>query len=273
MFKCEFCLKEVASASALNTHQTTTQYCIKIQAKQLPTKNEEIEKLKYRLSFTALELAATIDQKEILEKDLLFKNDMIRDLQTVVLFNKIIYEDELNSAYKSVRWKILEYNNEMVDDIIHCMETGNDIIMDNIDLSSSRLDILKDNYTLYYYERGSVGVVDWLVDHVLKRNGKLAYRCIDRDSKMFAFIDKGDIVYDTNAEKLKSIILPFITIKCQEFRTIKFQEASKLKDYSELLKYCDKLHEENMDMGTSFINRLIERTYRAVKTPRILMNK
>ncbi|MDD4930711.1 MAG: hypothetical protein PHG66_00965 [Candidatus Colwellbacteria bacterium] len=138
------------------------------------------------------------------------------------------------------------------------------ITMNSLNLSQERLESIKDTYTIKHYERGGVGQADWVVDNVIKdESGTLTYRCTDKNRKNFIYHDdKGNIVTDIQAKKLKEAILPIMSTKLKEFKKIKCAELAEISDdESELLEQYSNLYNENKSMGNEFDKRLVEKTY------------
>ncbi|MDD4930603.1 MAG: hypothetical protein PHG66_00415 [Candidatus Colwellbacteria bacterium] len=141
---------------------------------------------------------------------------------------------------------------------------GKTITMNSLNLSQERLESIKDTYTIKHYERGGIGQADWVVDNVIRDDsGTLIYKCTDKNRKNFIYHDdKGNVVTDIQAKKLKEAILPIMSTKLKEFKKIKCAELAEISDdESELLEQYSNLYNENRSMGNEFDKRLVEKTY------------
>ncbi|MDD4931413.1 MAG: hypothetical protein PHG66_04710 [Candidatus Colwellbacteria bacterium] len=141
---------------------------------------------------------------------------------------------------------------------------GKNITMNSLNLSQERLESIKDTYTIKHYERGGIGQADWVVDNVIRdESGTLIYKCTDKNRKNFIYHDdKGNVVTDIQAKKLKEAILPIMNTKLKEFKKIKCSELADISDdESELLEKYSNLYKENKEMGNEFDKRLVEKTY------------
>ncbi|MDD4931366.1 MAG: hypothetical protein PHG66_04465 [Candidatus Colwellbacteria bacterium] len=136
--------------------------------------------------------------------------------------------------------------------------------MNSLNLSQERLESIKDTYTIKHYERGGIGQADWVVENVIKdASGNLVYKCTDKSRKNFIYQDdKGNIITDTSAKKLKEAILPIMFTKLREYKKVQFNELANIDDDdSSLFDKCNDLYVENKEMGSTFDKRLVEKTY------------
>ncbi|MDD4931386.1 MAG: hypothetical protein PHG66_04565 [Candidatus Colwellbacteria bacterium] len=184
---------------------------------------------------------------------------------------KIQHEKEKTEIYRSLLNKdqefILEQSKRLVEKSGTSTTTNikaKNITMNALNLSQERLESIKDTYTIKHYERGGIGQADWVIDNVLRdENGTIIYKCTDKNRKNFIYQDeKGNMITDIHAKKLKEAILPVIERKLKEYKKVKCAELAEVSDdESELLEKYSDLYNENKSMGNEFDKRLIEKTY------------
>ncbi|MDD4931355.1 MAG: hypothetical protein PHG66_04410 [Candidatus Colwellbacteria bacterium] len=255
MFKCEFCDKQLSSKYNLKTHQTTTRYCIEKQhiAKD---KTTDVDHLRDELA----------TQKEKSRNELATQKEYYENLLTQSREENLVLKKE-NEIYNSLLQKEQEFLHrqaEKVTTVTNNSIKGKNITMNALNLSQERLESIKDTYTIKHYERGGIGQADWVVDNVIRdESGTLIYKCTDKNRKNFIYHDnKGNVVTDIHAKKLKEAILPIMNTKLKEFKKIKCAELAEISDdESELLEQYSNLYNENKSMGNEFDKRLIEKTY------------
>jgi len=289
MVVCEFCDKELSSKQSLKTHQLKTKYCLEKQSllsnKIIETKN--IEKCQYcNKNFTYL-CSKTSHELICPEKEIQAR------IQTKILELQLIHEREINSLkeiinnlkieqcksgkeaeiYTTLFNKdqefILNQSTKLLDKSGNITTTTNNIkskyvTMNALNLSQERMHSIKDTYTLNHYERGGIGQADWVIENVLKdESGNIVYKCTDKNRRNFIYQDnKGNIITDIQAKKLKEAILPVIEKKLKEYKKIKYNELAEVDDdESELLEKCNELYKENKELGNEFDKRLVEKTY------------
>ena len=284
MFVCEFCNKQLSSKSNLKTHQTKAIYCLEKQNVSL------LHQLKCKYCDKQFSLKHSIDRHEAICPD---------KLQSELNILKIQHDKEIQSRDKEIQRLLVEiniiktekeherlkmeiYSNlfnkeheflfEQSKKLIDKTTTnttnttnikGKNITMNSLNLSSERLDSLKDTYTIQHYDKGGIGQADWVVENVLTDKGSLNYRCTDKNRRNFVYQDeKGNSVSDIHATKLKEAIIPIMDIKLRQYKKIKFAELSELEDDdSLLLDKCTSIYNENRELGLEFDKRLAEKTY------------
>lgn len=174
-----------------------------------------------------------------------------------------IYSNLFNKDQDFIRnqsSKLIEKSSSITNNTIK----GKYINMNSLNLSHERLNSIKDTYTLKHYEQGGIGQADWVIDNVLKdENGNIVYKCTDKSRKNFIYQDdKGNMITDIQAKKLKEAIIPVIGTKLREYKKIKYNELADIDDdNNELLEKCNNLYRENRELGNEFDKRLIEKTY------------
>lgn len=270
MFSCEFCGKELSTKACLKTHQTKAKYCLE-QQKINPvytncTYCDKSFSQKYK--FTAHEKIC--DQKlsyEIKKKDEIINRLM---LEVSDLKNKLERLEEKAQIYNDLFNKEQEFTHEQSKLLVSRASTTNNTIkgryvtMNALNLSSEKLESIKDTYTLKHYEKGGEGQAEWVVDNILKdEDGNLLYKCTDKARKNFIYRDdKGNIINDASAKKLKESILPIMNDKLKEYKKIKYSELADVDDDdNSLLERCNDLYTENKELGVKFDKRLVEKTY------------
>ncbi|MDD4930746.1 MAG: hypothetical protein PHG66_01150 [Candidatus Colwellbacteria bacterium] len=297
MFECEFCGKGLSSKQNLRTHQLKTKYCLEKQALKsgIILQNESLHCQYCNKSFTYLcnktthentcpekEIqlrisVALLSQKDKYETEISSLKDKyeteISSLKEIITSLKIeqCKSNEKAEIYTTLFNKEQEFTHNQSSKLIDKSGgsvTNNikakNITMNSLNLSQERLEAIKDTYTIKHYERGGIGQADWVVDNVIRdESGTLIYKCTDKNRKNFIYHDdKGNIVTDIQAKKLKEAILPIMNTKLKEFKKIKCAELAEISDdESELLEKYSDLYNENRSMGNEFDKRLIEKTY------------
>ena len=282
MFICEFCDKHLSSKSCLKTHQLKTLYCLEKQNlsinKSLNCKYCEktfsLKQSMNRHELTCYEKDRVNLTNELSNMKIKYDNEVKKSilLQEEIQSLKIQHEKEKTEIYSSLFNKEREFVFDQSKKLIDKTTTNttnttikeNNIIMNSLNLSSERLDALKDTYTIQHYDKGGIGQADWVVENVLTDQGTLNYRCTDKNRRNFVYQDeKGNSISDIHATKLKEAITPIMDIKLRQYKKIKFTELSTLEDDdSLLLDKCTSIYNENRELGLEFDKRLAEKTYK-----------
>ncbi|MDD4930583.1 MAG: hypothetical protein PHG66_00315 [Candidatus Colwellbacteria bacterium] len=290
MFTCEYCGKELSTKTVLRTHQERAKYCLE---KQNKISYDEIvcsfcnkgcsTKARKETHENKCSVRIENERSELLMLKVLEPkyNSLSEDYKTLETKNTSLLEDiqSLKIEMEKQRAEIYSelYNKEHIfahEQSKRLVEKSGvttttnikakNITMNALNLSQERLESIKDTYTLKHYERGGIGQADWVVDNVIRdESGTLIYKCTDKNRKNFIYHDdKGNVVTDIQAKKLKEAILPIMNTKLKEFKKIKCSElAEQSDDESELLEQYSNLYKENKEMGNEFDKRLVEKTY------------
>ncbi|MDD4931338.1 MAG: hypothetical protein PHG66_04325 [Candidatus Colwellbacteria bacterium] len=287
--RAKYCLKLQKDVNPLIVCKTDEcRYCLKsFQYKQEKDKHENIciEKIIIERTsgiLSSIENLKLDHEKELATLKLNLKLEHTEELATLRLnlklehfeemsVLKVLHEKEKTEIYASLFNKEHAFthnqSSKLVDksgNITNNTIRGKNITMNSLNLSQERLESIKDTYTMKHYERGGIGQADWVIDNIIKdENGNLIYKCTDKNRKNFIYHDdKGNIVTDIHAKKLKESILPIMNTKLKEFKKIKCAELAEISDdESELLEKYSDLYNENRSMGNEFDKRLIEKTY------------
>lgn len=266
---CEFCDKVLSSKQSLKTHQLKTKYCLEKQSivTSIVLKTN-IETCQYcTKTFTYL---CSKNQHELIcpEKEIQTRIQL-KLLETQLLHNKEIdeYKKEISSLKEDIRNLEIKYTkekSEIYTTLFNKEREFSHTQTSALNLSGERLESIKDTYTIKHYERGGIGQADWVVENVLKdEGGNLIYKCTDKNRKNFIYQDdKGNIVNDIHAKRLKEAIFPVIETKLKEYKKVKCSQMAEVNDDdSELLEKYSELYKENRELGNEFDKRLIEKTY------------
>jgi len=253
MFVCEFCKQQLSTKTNLKVHQSKAKYCIDIQKSKsrnnyIVNGTIEFHENKCRESCEAC--------KEKDEEIFQLKMELTRLKCESELYSKLFIKEQNFVHEQSIR---LVEKSGTTNNI-----KGKNIITNSLNLSQERLHSIKDTYTINHYERGGIGQADWVIENILKDpNGNIIYKCTDKNRKNFIYQDdKGNIITDIHAKKLKEAIFPVIETKLKEYKKIKYNELAEVDDdENELLEKCSDLYKENREMGAEFDKRLIEKTY------------
>ncbi|MDD4931434.1 MAG: hypothetical protein PHG66_04815 [Candidatus Colwellbacteria bacterium] len=273
---CAYCGKDFIHKHRKDIHENN---CTERIKSEYQSKNDENINLKKELTHMKESYEKEIaHMKESYEKEIAH---MKESYEKEIAHMKESYEKEIahmkeeNNKTKSDIYAelynkdqqfILEQSKRLVEKAgtITTNIKAKNITMNSLNLSQERLESIKDTYTIKHYERGGVGQADWVVDNVIRDDsGTLIYKCTDKNRKNFIYHDdKGNIVTDIQAKRLKEAILPIMSTKLKEFKKIKCAElAEQSDDESELLEKYSNLYNENKAMGNEFDKRLIEKTY------------
>jgi len=262
-FECKFCNKILSTKANLKSHQTKAKYCLEKQ--NIISTNELCQ---YCNRYFSTKQSRNIHEslcvgKEICERYNTIMNDQKEQIQKLKMeIDKLKSEKEIyNSLFKTEH----EFVHKQAEksSVTNNIKSKN-VNMNSLNLSQERLLSIKDSYTLNHYERGGIGQADWVTDNVLKdEGGNLIYKCTDKNRKSFLYKDeKGEIVSDIHAKKLKEAILPIMTSKLKEYKKIKCNELIDIDDDdSELMDKYNELYVENKSLGSEFDKRLVEKTY------------
>ncbi|MDD4930646.1 MAG: hypothetical protein PHG66_00635 [Candidatus Colwellbacteria bacterium] len=275
MFTCEFCGKELSTKTTLRTHQEKAKYCLEKQNnvqgdikcvycnKEFSHNHrKETHEMKCQTKIEnekALVLITLNNKVDALEKETFRLKTEIDVLKR----EKEIYTELFNNDQRF----ILEQSKRLVEKSGVTTTTNikaKTITMNALNLSQERLESIKDTYTIKDYERGGIGQADWVIANILTDdNGSLSYRCTDKNRKNFIYHDdKGNVVNDMEAKKLKEAILPIMNIKLREYKKTKFSElAEEDDDDNSKLDKVNDLYIENKELGIKFDKRLVEKTY------------
>ncbi|MDD4931741.1 MAG: hypothetical protein PHG66_06390 [Candidatus Colwellbacteria bacterium] len=280
MFKCQFCDKELSTKQNLKIHQTKTKYCLdkqplSTQLHQDEDKNEckycgkthfnNSRKIKHEA-----ECPIKISNQKYEEEIRILKQNyetIIADLNAVVKKEKgekEIYIDLYNKDQQFILDQSKRLAEKSGTTTTNNTIKAKNITMNSLNLSQERLESIKDTYTIKHYERGGVGQADWVVENVIKdAGGNLIYRCTDKNRRNFIYNDdKGNIITDIEAKKLKEALLPIMNTKLREFKKTKFSElAEEDDDDNSKLDKVNDLYIENKELGVKFDKRLVEKTY------------
>ncbi|MDD4930545.1 MAG: hypothetical protein PHG66_00120 [Candidatus Colwellbacteria bacterium] len=283
--KCSFCNKEFSAKNRKETHEAKCPHRIEkerlelLVLKEIDTDHKSLREDYKTLETTHKTLSDNYKTLSDNYKTLDTKhNSLSEDNKTLSTKIASLLEENISLKLEKQRADIYSelYNKEQI--FVHeqskrlveksGVTTTNikakNITMNALNLSQERLESIKDTYTIKHYERGGIGQADWVVDNVLRdESGNLIYKCTDKNRKNFIYHDnKGDVVTDIQAKKLKEAILPIMSTKLKEFKKIKCAElAEQSDDESELLEQYSNLYNENKSMGNEFDKRLVEKTY------------
>jgi len=302
MFTCEFCGKELSNKQNLKIHQTKTKYCLekqKLVDGRIVTignvcvycgKNyhSNSRMLNHELTCPVKSIKENYNDKlkiqEETQKEI--HNNELTSLKQQHLQEISILKDEITALkieqtksrteseiYTSLFSKdqefILEQSKRLIDkstggSVINNNIKGKYITMNALNLTQERIDSVKDTYTINHYDQGGIGQADWVVDNLLTdENGKIAYRCTDKNRKNFIYQDdKGNVITDIECKKLKEAIRPIMNIKLKEFKKIKYNELADVDDDDNMeMERVNDLYVENKELGIKFDKRLVEKTY------------
>lgn len=256
--KCIHCLKIFSTNYILNKHQLSAKYCLKIQEeKRLTTEN----KCKYCSSNVLL--------SELMIHQIICADEKINDLtfqlgvekEKLILVNSML-EEKIKTSNKEHELTITKLGDKQTM-MSNC---GNKYIsLNSLDLSEDKIKLAVGDYTIDHYNRSCEGMVDWCVNSLLKdENNNLLYLCSDKNRRNFMFKNKdGEVISDSNADKLKKAIKPIINDKlkyCKKEVYTKLGECSD--DENEKLDKCVEIHESNKNMGVEFEIELAKKTYK-----------
>lgn len=258
-FICNFCNKNFVSNATLTKHKSTANYCRKIQS-ELEFKHVEQKDKKFQDRIQELELELKFSRKQ-------YQDQIELSQKATEIYKAILLEKDALITKISLEKSIVHNNNIINSNNISNSSNNSKhlTIMNNLDLSSERLKLAADNYTLDHYNRSSEGLVDWCVSNLLKDdNDKLTYICNDKNRRTFQFkSSSGELVSDPNADKLKSILKPVLTDKLKTHKKINYLLMSEVSDDEDSIKSDEyiKIHEENKTMGVEFEKELVKKTY------------
>jgi len=270
MVVCEFCRKEISTKTNLKIHQTRTKRCLEIQKKSNPIIEILCELCKYcGKKYQHKQKRELHETTCITHEIVVSERETLKTYYETIINNmKLQHEKEKTEIYSSLLKKEQDFLHEQTKMSKTNITTTNIkskyVTMNALNLSQERLHSIKDTYTINHYERGGVGQADWVIENVLKdENGNIIYKCTDKNRKNFIYQDdKGNIITDIHAKKLKEAILPVIEKKLKEYKKIKYSELAEVDDdESELLEKCNELYKENRELGNEFDKRLVEKTY------------
>ena len=230
--ECNFCNKTFTSKSALNNHQKTAKYCLKIQGvskiineficeycnKEFMTKQHLLNhhnickekefhiKLKDEKEYLQKEF---IKEKKYLQKE--FENKLKKkEEENIELKQKIA---ELNG-----RLYTLKDDHELIKEIAKqpkntTTTTNNNTLNITTSLDFDNIDRIKDvienDFNINYAINGQKGIANFVKDKLLKDdNGKPLYICTDPSRQIFKYKDStGEIKKDVEAKKLTEYIV------------------------------------------------------------------
>ncbi|MDD4930683.1 MAG: hypothetical protein PHG66_00820 [Candidatus Colwellbacteria bacterium] len=260
--ECSYCKKEHRTNNSRIKHEIDCPVKCVTQRYEtiIENKNQEIEKQKRRYE-TNLEIQKqhyeTILSEYKKSTEILIEKE--RDKREKEIYTELYNKEHLFAQEQSKR---------LIEKVGTTTTTthikAKNITMNSLNLSQERLESIKDTYTIKHYERGGIGQADWVLDNVIRdESGNLIYKCTDKNRKNFIYHDdKGNVVNDIQAKRLKEAILPIMSTKLKEFKKIKCAELAEISDdESELLEKYSDLYNENKGMGNEFDKRLVEKTY------------
>lgn len=290
MVNCEYCGKEFSTKPNLKVHQTKTKYCLDIQKlkgivpeliyyncrycdKQFSIKynlhvHENTCKYPYTQEYETKNGILTtqillVEQENKLLKDSI-KENTIKYEKQIEKYEKQIddYKKQLEE-YSIRQTNLIEKFGSKTNTINRNSNNSNVTINNNkLDLSEARIKQAVKFYDMEHYERGAIGVADWVSKQLLTgENGNLNYHCTDKSRCNFSYTDKdGNKVRDEKAEILKSAIKPVIAPEIKKYNKVKINEIMDIdiEDDEELIDKCSKLNKENRDLGPKFEKRLVE---------------
>lgn len=272
MFICEFCSKELSTKTTLKTHQEKAKFCLEKQNKviQPEIKCGYCNKMfmhKHRKETHEIKCKVRIENERLLELSTL-RDENIRlkqEVETLKIDKEKQRAEIYSGLFKDDQHFILEQSKRLVEKSGTTTNIrGKNIIMNTLNLSHERMLAIKDTYTMKHYEMGGIGQADWANDNILRdEEGNLIYLCTDKNRRNFIYRDdKGNIITDIHAKKLKEAILPMIMMKIKEYRAEKYNSLADISDdESELLEKYSTLYRENKELGSEFEKRLVEKTY------------
>ena len=263
---CCFCNKKYSNNSALNYHQKTAKFCIKIQNKsEIGEENifncvycNKIFSNKHRLNSHKL-ICKEIKNKNFEE---IINNLKQKDEQIKLFENEVSSLKTQLEIYK----KISEDNHECIKDIakqpkIYTQQIQNNNNNKYLNLTPLNLtaEIVKDkvenNFTKNNFLEGQKGVAEFVFDNLLKdENGKTKYICDDSSRHKYSYkTEDGQIMVDLRAKKLTDMIKNDIIKKSNDII------SKEMKKTDDMLKYMGKILDINnmkYDDNGKFLSRL-----------------
>ncbi len=262
---CYYCNKEFLNKYTLKTHTETAEYCL-------------LKRLKYEIS------NINIFQCSFCMKELSTKQSLMRHYSSckarisAILKEKeeLEKENEILKAKEEVYKSELEANKKLINDISSKPNVTNNSNVTNIynisilNLSDERINEHIKHFKERNFLKGQVGVAEWASGLLKNPDGTYNYLCTDVSRRNFAFKnEKGEIIRDIHAEKLKNKIKAtlikkskelFIKIHNKMLNKIENEEDTDdiLYNNEEELNRLYKCLNDIEHLGTKFENRLIE---------------
>ncbi|MDD4931401.1 MAG: hypothetical protein PHG66_04650 [Candidatus Colwellbacteria bacterium] len=265
---CIHCSKEFLRKDQRQTHELScNQIEINEYRKTIQTRDDTIAQLMN-------ELKISNDKLDLISKDLKISNDKLCNTLTdlkvannnVEIYKKI--SDEKDTLIVKLSTEKSVVNNTNCNNTSSSSSSSNrqnNIIMGHLDLSSEKIKLAVESYSLEHYNRASAGLADWCIDNLLTDNdNNLQYICSDKNRRCFQFkTESGDIVSDPNADKLKSAIKPMLSDRLRIHKKINFSKIGDESDDEDSTKsdLCIQIHNENKTMGVEFEKELVKKTY------------
>lgn len=248
LFDCKFCGSSFKTATLLKRHQTTVKYCLKIQEE-----NEFIcdgceKSFTTKQYFNVHISSCKILKDKNLEKNILEKDILIKDLRKVLEEKEKLLKDR-DDIIIELKAKIEIYvkDHETVREIAKQPKTQNNTINNNnkvlvlspFSLSQMDINSIVDNkFTKEHFLCGQKGVAKFTSSNILKDiEGNPMYMCTDASRNVFTFKTKdGVIEKDIKAVKLTDTISPAVITKSEKI-------YNQIKDDDTSLEYMQKLRD------------------------------
>ena len=237
--KCEYCEKTYSSKGALNKHQKTAKYCIKIQNELKDPGSPEIEFNLFHCEYCNKNLTSKIRLKTHQEScikmfhHLIFEKDLIIKQKDLEIEQEIIDKKTILNLYnldnQTLKDRIIELetenrvlrehskeNQSTINEIakqprIATTNNHNKILINTpVDLSQPTVQhAIQNGFSDEYLVQGQKGVARFAVDNMLKdKDGKLIYICTDPSRQIFQYKnDQGKIEKDVRATRLTQALL------------------------------------------------------------------
>lgn len=287
---CQYCENFFSSKSALVSHQKRTQYCLSKQLELSPQSENIILKIKclYCDKYFLQNCKKRIHEvkckyRDNYETNLKLKNEHIiqvlhleSQIKTLQEDNRRLTEENTrlkdeNKKQELITEKVTTKHDKLVDKLVD--KSGGVVVNNNhnnsktinmgtLNLTQENFQHLANTFTIEHYNRGGEGTADWVIENMLTdENGRLIYRCVDKNRGHFTYKDQmGNIITDVNAERLKSVVIPLMRLKIQEYKSVKCMEMAESDDVKMVDINCN-LYKQQKTLGRKFEKRLIQKTY------------
>lgn len=269
--KCKYCSKSFTILSSVKRHEDKcdgkeSYLLIQELKNQIESLQEENKKLIIQYE-EKLENREKICNQKLKEQETSY-DQKLKERDLIIKFEREKIE-LLREDLKMANERVTTINNNNTNNYNNSTNNTNNIKakyaqLNNLDLSTERIQKATENYTLDDYNKGPEGMADWCIKFILKDDsGKIHYICTDKNRRNFVYRDcNGTIVNDTQANRLKEVIKPLMNMKLKECKKTKYMELADIDDdNNEMIDSINRIYKENVEYGVLFEKSLVDKTY------------
>lgn len=275
--ECPHCRRSFSTEKTLNCHQKTAKYCLKLQnghpvsclysceCKYETNKKEHFNRHKKSCKKTITEEQRMKDELKRMTFELEDAKEKIKNVNEInsILKDKLLVSDTTNTVTNSVTEKMFHKYEKLALRPTTSITNTNNVTFNHqreysvktlhpfTVLENSLPQIIDAHYNEVRFSERNEGVKKFILQYVLKYDGKNFYNCFDTSGKVFhRKTNETDIEIDDMAQMFMSTIYPLIYKKAKSIskrlsdeakleyeETKEYREANNMEEGNELFVY------------------------------------